>query len=121
MDKVALMNALIEAKKSLEIYEGLAKSAHESVQSIEQQLQESYQPEGSRYTADELASCRRDILGTLSHGWMYPRAIVDRLHNHSADLVMREVHKLAENSRSDVVWNQRKGPASQYRRYKAVV
>lgn len=115
--KVQLMNAQIEAQKELDMYEGLVSTARKTLSGINSELNVSYQPAGSRYTADELASCRRDIVGMLSTSWMHPRDITDRLHNHCADLVMREVHKLAENPRSNVMWNKRKGSASQYCRY----
>lgn len=110
--------ALETAKEEAKLYRGLLDKAESAVREIESELAHAYQPKGSRFTDGELADVRRDILAVLSFGWTAPREIVDRLCEYSSDLVLRELHKLSNNPRSDVVWNQRKGSASRYRRYK---
>lgn len=119
--KIVLCNALIEAEKSVEMYGGLFNKAKATVRDIRQQLDDGFVNGNSRYSNGQLKEVRRDILGVLAGRWLYPRSITDAIHTHSADLVMREVHKLANDDRSDVKWNGRQGPASMYRRFRAVV
>ena len=117
-EQVKLMNALVEAEKELEMYETLAKSARERVNQIRMAVNTNYTPAGSRYTSEELRDVKRRIVGELAgRGWVQLAELVGRIGEHDADLVMRELHKLANNPRSDVLWNQRKGPASRYGRF----
>ena len=116
---------LLETKAQLEtevvMYRRLLCKAEAMVHNIDSELADSFKPGNSNYSSGELAAVRRDILSIVGESWVAPREILDRLHEHCSDLVTRELHKLAANDRCDVMWNQRRGPASMYRRFRAVV
>ncbi len=119
--KAQLIVSLENAKAEVKMHRGLLHKAESAVCKIESELTDSFTPGKSNYSVGELAAARRDILSVISDQWIPPREIVDRLADHSSALVMREVHKLAGNPRSDVMWNNRKGPASMYRRFRSVI
>jgi len=118
--KIDLFNALNTAEAELKVYSELVTKTRESIQTIRDELDRGYKSDGSNYTAEELASVRRRILaelGSRGGGWMYPRDLVERISEHCPTLVMRELHKLAKKYASGIMWNRKKGPASQYARY----
>jgi hypothetical protein len=99
------------------MYEPLLNRARAAVTSIREELDNGFTPEGSQYSSATVAEVRRDILSALKDSvWMTPRELADELCTHPTLLVMRELRKLANNPRSDVLWNGRSSTASQYGR-----
>ena len=121
--KIQLLTQLAESEASVKMYRDLLDSTEKAVRKINAELNDSYQPGNSRYTQGELVSVRRRIVGLLSemNSWIFPRALFDAIPEHCSELIMRELHKLVANAKSDVVWNGHRGSASQYRRFRAAV
>jgi len=110
MDRRAqLVSALYEADREIEMYRDLLHKAEATKANIQRELEDNRQPENSIYTAGQVKDARQGIM-------LAPREITDALYALPSDLVLRELHKLAKDSRSDVLWNGRMGTASRYAR-----
>jgi len=103
------------------MYRDLLHKAEAVKANIQRELEDNRQPENSIYTAGQVKDARQGILRVLSQAkamtnraMLAPREITDALYALPSDLVLR--HKLAKDSRSDVLWNGRMGTASRYAR-----
>ena len=124
MDRRAqLVEALYNAEAEIKMYKDLLQKAEQSKATIQRELEDSRQPENSVFNAGQVRDARQGILRVLAQAkantnraLLAPREITDALYELPSDLVLRELHKLAKDSRSDVCWNGRMGSASRYAR-----
>ena len=122
MDRAQLVQALYDADREIGMYRELLQKAEQAKARIQRELDTSFCPANSGFSREQVSEARRGILQVLAqHKSMNvflvpPRVITDALAEIPSDLVLRELHKLARDTRSDVLWNGRKGPASRYGR-----
>ncbi len=123
--KIRLLEAKAELEASVRMYRELLNSTEKSLRKVNTDLDADFTPANSRYSCGELASVKRRIVGVLTSAavssysgvaWISPRSLFDSIEEHDDQLIMRELRKLSFNPRSDIVWNKRKGTASQYRK-----
>jgi hypothetical protein len=116
MRKEQLLEALESAKKEREFYRVGYERTNRQIGIINKELTDTYTHISSRYSSRELADVRRRIVAVTDKRVLSPKQIVDLIPEHPAQLIMREVVKLARNPRSDLHWNRMKGTASRYGR-----
>ena len=91
-------------------------AANETVLEQLERLKQRYTGKGcERYTQEQKASVRREILSVLPGGkGLPPREITDALYMHPAHVVERELRYLAGHTKSAVKWSGKRGQGSRY-------